>query len=209
MRYFFPALLALVLTGCSPGTEVQAKPQDAGKAQIKTMDKGAFDPSFGKLGKGDVVNFPGHQVLHHVKASDLPSEISLTELTLAPKMLGAPPHIHQDEDEIFIVLDGRVHFLNGNDEVVGEVGTVATLPRGHFHGFWNPYDEPVTMLLMIAPGHFETFFADVEAAVNEGGPKSPPEVGTIIAQKAADRNVMVDMSKLPPSALALLGPPPQ
>lgn len=209
MRQYFPGLLALALMGCSSGTDIGAEQQNAEKKQIETIEPGAFSPSFGKLGEGDVVNFPGHQVLHHVKASDLPSEISLTELTLAPKMLGAPPHIHQEEDEIFIVLTGRVHFLNGSEEVVGQAGTIATLPRGHFHGFWNPYEEPVTLLLMIAPGHFEAFFADVEAAVKDGGPKSPPEVGAIIAQKAADRNVTVDMSRLPPSALALLGPPPQ
>lgn len=177
--------------------------------KYKRQIGGAFKSSFSKLGEGQAVNFPGHDVLYHVKSGDLPSEISLTELTLALKMLGAPPHIHQNEDEIFIVLKGRVHFLNGSEEVVGEAGTIATLPRGHFHGFWNPYEDPATMLLMIAPDHFEEFFAEVASAVKTGGPKSPPEVGAIIAQKAAERNVTVDMSKLPPSALALLGPPPQ
>ncbi|NNE56797.1 MAG: cupin domain-containing protein, partial [Hellea sp.] len=143
-----------------------------------------------------------------VRAADLPSGVALTELTLAPKMLGAPPHIHDDEDEIFIVLSGKVHFLSGADEIIGEAGTVAALPRGHFHGFWNPYAEPATMLLMIAPGHFESFFEDVEAAIRQGGPKTPPEIGEIIAQQAAKRGVTVDMSKLPESGLALLGPPP-
>lgn len=209
MHKYFSVLLAFGLAACSPKSELPSDQQTGANAPMEKPVSDEFVPFFTKLGQGDIVDFPGHQVFHHIKTSDLPAEISLTELTLAPKMLGAPPHIHQGEDEIFVVLSGAVHFLNGSEEVVGKTGTVAALPRGHFHGFWNPYEEPATMLLMIAPGHFEEFFADVEAAIQEGSPKSPPEIGAIIAQKAAERDVMVDMSRLPPSALALLGPPPQ
>ncbi len=200
----FLVLSAIGLAACSPKSELPVEKQNV---QTEKPVSNEFIPSFTGLGQGDIVDFPGHQVFHHIKTSDLPAEVSLTELVLAPKMLGAPPHIHQDEDEIFVILSGRVHFLAGSEEVVGKTGTIAALPRGHFHGFWNPYDEPATILLMITPGHFEEFFGDVEAAIQEGGPKSPPEIGAIIAQKAAERNVNVDMSKLPPSALALLGPP--
>lgn len=143
-------------------------------------------PKFSKLGKGEKVPFsPGHDMIVHVKTEDLPDHISVIEVLLAPKSLGAPPHIHKDEDEIFIVLDGTVHFLNGKEEVIAKKGTVAAMPRGHFHGFWNPTKKPAKMALIVAPGHFEKFFYAVKQAVKERKPSNPQEFGAIVAELAA------------------------
>ena len=170
---------------------------------------GEYHASFTKLGEGKPIMYTGRPIYQHVKAGDLPSEIGLFEEILPAKSLGAPPHTHTNEDEIFIVLDGTVHFLNGTDEVVAEPGTVASLPRNNQHGFWNPYDEPAQLLVLVAPGHFQEFFGAVEAAVKESGAKSPQDIGAIIGQEAAKKGVMIDMSALPPSAMALLPPPSQ
>ena len=176
--------------------------------QLETTH-GEYPASFTKLGEGKPIMYTGRPIYQHVKAGDLPSEIGLFEEVLPAKSLGAPPHTHTNEDEIFIVLDGTVHFLNGTDEVIAEPGTVASLPRNNQHGFWNPYDEPAQLLVLVAPGHFQEFFGAVEAAVKESGAKSPQDIGAIIGQEAAKKGVMIDMSALPPSALALLPPPPQ
>ncbi|WP_051275476.1 cupin domain-containing protein [Aestuariibacter salexigens] len=172
-------------------------------------DNHGHTPKFSQLGEGDITHYVGRDIHHHVSVGDLPSNIALFEETLPPKSIGAPPHTHSNEDEIFIVLNGQVHFLSGEKEVKAGPGTIASLPRGHIHGFWNPYDEPATLLVVAAPGHFEDFFRAVEKNMSEGGPKSPPQVGQIIAETAAKYGVIVDMSKLPPSGLALLGPPPK
>ena len=176
--------------------------------QLETTH-GEYPASFTKLGEGKPIMYTGRPIYQHVKAGDLPSEIGLFEEVLPAKSLGAPPHTHTNEDEIFIVLDGTVHFLNGTDEVIAEPGTVASLPRNNQHGFWNPYDEPAQLLVLVAPGHFQEFFGAVEAAVKESGAKSPQDIGAIIGQEAAKKGVMIDMSALPPSALALLPPPSQ
>ena len=170
---------------------------------------GEYHASFTKLGEGKPIMYTGRPIYQHVKAGDLPSEIGLFEEVLPAKSLGAPPHTHTNEDEIFIVLDGKVHFLNGTDEVIAEPGTVASLPRNNQHGFWNPYDEPAQLLVLVAPGHFQEFFGAVEAAVNESGATSPQDIGAIIGREAAKKGVMIDMSALPPSAMALLPPPTQ
>jgi len=214
MRFILPIMLAVSLTACSGKTDqvedcIDAPTDVVQNENVASEPAKTYSPKFSELGAGEYVNYTGRDLYRHVHTDDLPSGIALTEEIIPPKTLGAPPHIHEDEDEIFIVLSGTVHFLNGEDEVVGKAGTVASLPRGYYHGFWNPYDEPANLLLVIAPGHFEDFFTDVEAALAEGGPKSPPEIGAIIAEKAAERNVTIDMSKLPASGLALLGPPPE
>lgn len=170
--------------------------------------KGAgYSAKFSELGKGKETQYVGRNIHHHVRADDLKSEVGLFEEILPARTLGSPPHKHQDEDEIFVVLKGKVNFLNGDDEVVGKAGTVASLPRGHFHGFWNPYDEPAQLLVFVAPGHFDTFFEAVEKALKANPEATPQQIGGIIAEEAGKMNVTVDMSKLPDSAKALLAPP--
>lgn len=171
--------------------------------------QGEYHASFTKLGEGKPIMYTGRPIYQHVKAGDLPSEIGLFEEILPAKSLGSPPHTHTNEDEIFIVLEGKVHFLNGTDEVIAGPGTVASLPRNNQHGFWNPYDESAQLLVLVAPGHFQEFFGAVEKAVTEAKAGTPQEIGAIIGQEAAKRGVMIDMSALPPSALALLPPPPK
>lgn len=167
--------------------------------------KRSYEPKISILGQGAKVPFsPGHEMIMHISREDLPSHLTLTEVQLAPKSMGAPPHIHKKEEEIFIVVEGTVHFLNDDKEVVAKKGSVASLPRGHFHGFWNPTAKPARLALLIAPGHFEKFFYAVEEALKERAPKSPQEFGAIITELAGDNEVTIDMSKLPDSGKRLL-----
>jgi quercetin dioxygenase-like cupin family protein len=167
-----------------------------------------YTPKFSQLGEGRSVEYNGRPIYHHVSNDDLPSNVALFEEVLPAKSLGAPPHTHENEDEIFVVLDGTVHFLNGKQEVVAKSGTVASLPRMNQHGFWNPYDEPAHLLVFVAPGHFSTFFEAVQNAVKDANGATPEEVGGIIAQEAEKLGVKIDMSQLPASALSLLQPNP-
>lgn len=167
-----------------------------------------YHASFSKLGEGKPIIYAGRPIYHHVSADDMPSEVGLFEEVLPPKSLGAPPHTHTNEDEIFVILKGKVHFLSGNEEVVAEAGTVVSLPRNNQHGFWNPYDEAAQLLVFVAPGHFGEFFGAVEKAVAASGAATPQAIGAIIGKEAAKIGVKIDMSALPPSAMALLPPPP-
>ena len=54
---------------------------------------------------------------------------------LAPHGFGPPLHRHEDEDEIIVVLDGRVAFRSGEDESVATAGSTAFLPRRVPHTF--------------------------------------------------------------------------
>lgn len=182
----------------------------ASKGDHSHHDHSHYKPKFSKLGEGRKVPFsPGHEMIMHIEANDLPDSVTLTEVILAPKSLGAPPHIHKNEDEAFVVLDGTVHFLNGEEEVVGKKGAIASLPRGHWHGFWNPTNRPAKMLLIIAPGHFQKFFMAVEEAVKKAEVKTPQVIGKIITELAARNDCTIDMKRLPPSGLKLLPPPPK
>jgi uncharacterized cupin superfamily protein len=93
-----------------------------------------------------------------VRAGDTPGQISVQEWTVEPHYLGAPPHVHQHEDEVFYVLEGEMTVMQ--DETVATVGagSYVVLPRGHLHGFWNSGDVPARMLVILAPGQVESYF---------------------------------------------------
>lgn len=60
--------------------------------------------------------------------------LSVVEFS-APRGLGPPLHRHDDEDELFVVLDGEVAFHSGDDRMVAPAGGVAFLPHGAPHTF--------------------------------------------------------------------------
>jgi quercetin dioxygenase-like cupin family protein len=93
---------------------------------------------------------------------------ALVEHPLAPRGLGAPMHVHRNEDEYSYVLEGEVGVQVGDDVVIGRPGDLLSKPRGIWHAFWNAGDEPARLLEIISPGGFEGYFAELE-------PLLPPE----------------------------------
>ena len=74
---------------------------------------------------------------------------------MAPGRRGPDPHVHQDEDDSFYVLDGELTFLLGDDEVAAPSGTFVLIPPGVLHTFVNHTDDPVRMLNIHAPAGFD------------------------------------------------------
>ena len=71
-----------------------------------------------------------------------------------------PAHTHPPP-QIGYLASGRFRFRLGDEEVDGSAGTFVLVPRGTIHAFWNPHDEPATMLSIVSPpvleGSFEAF----------------------------------------------------
>jgi quercetin dioxygenase-like cupin family protein len=86
---------------------------------------------------------------------------------------GPPPHIHHAEDEMFMVMEGKVRFLaNGQWTEPLEAGTIVYTPRGRIHTFQNAGDTACRQLIIATPSGFELFFskcAEVFAAAGAGG----------------------------------------
>ena len=95
---------------------------------------------------------------------------------------GPPPHYHENEDEWFHVLEGRVSFFrDGTWEEAGP-GARVWAPKGTVHAFKNIGDTPSRMLLTTMPAGFEIFFAKCadEFAKPEG-----PDMPRVLAISAA------------------------
>jgi mannose-6-phosphate isomerase-like protein (cupin superfamily) len=92
-------------------------------------------------------------------------------VNVTPPGGGPPPHYHLNEDEWFVVQEGRAQFFaDGQTLEVGPGGAVFA-PRGSTHTFKNIGDQPLRMLVTAAPAGFEKFFARcAEEFTRPGGP---------------------------------------
>jgi mannose-6-phosphate isomerase-like protein (cupin superfamily) len=72
-----------------------------------------------------------------------------------------PMHIHKNEAEHFIVLEGTLHIANGDETLDASAGTSVTISKGVPHAWCNPLDSPLRVLIVFSPGHIEGLFREV------------------------------------------------
>jgi mannose-6-phosphate isomerase-like protein (cupin superfamily) len=89
----------------------------------------------------------------------------------APPGGGPPPHVHANEDELFLLIEGRVSiFANDCWTEVGPGGAVY-LPRGVVHSFRNIGTTPSQHWIIGTPSGLEKFFGQcAEEFGKAGGP---------------------------------------
>ena len=101
--------------------------------------------------------------------------------SLSPAGSGPPRHVHEREDETFVVLTGQCEFwLDGRIFTKG-AGETAFIPRGREHTFRVVGDQPSRHLLILTPGGFEGFFPEM-AQGRFRIPEDMEQVGVLAAQ---------------------------
>lgn len=133
--------------------------------RLKVVQPGESDK--GTLGPGVGVQFK-------IDAEDVGGRVAVVE---HPFEVGAlvPPHVHHREDEVSIVLEGRIGFRSEDREAVLAPGGYIVKPRGEVHAMWNAGDVPARMVEIITPAGFDRFFRELAAANAQGRP-TPPEL---------------------------------
>lgn len=109
----------------------------------------------------------GVGVVFKVDGADTGGALSIVE---HPFEVGAlvEPHVHLREDEISIVVEGRMGFRSEDSEVVLGPGGYIVKPRGEVHAMWNAGDTPARMIEVISPAGFEAFFREYADLVETG-----------------------------------------
>lgn len=79
---------------------------------------------------------------------------SMSEWWLEPHTKGPGLH-HHPEDDVFLVLEGTMHFRMGDDWVEAAAGSFVLVPGGVPHTFENRGDVPVGAFNISVPGDFE------------------------------------------------------
>lgn len=126
-----------------------------------------------KAGVGRKLNVMGHSVTITLTRSETEGNYYLFEL-VTPPGLGIPPHVHDREDEIIHVVDGKFMIILGEEQRVAEAGDVIFFPRHIPHAFQNIGDTPGTTLWTVVPGgNFEDFFEELAALPADREPDIP------------------------------------
>lgn len=108
-------------------------------------------------------------------ASDTNGSMSIAYGIAAPNN-GPPAHIHEAEDEIFVVLEGSMTFdVDGRRITCGPL-EVAFVPRDAVHSFVTG-PEGARGITILTPGGFEGFFA----AMAEGNFEMPRDLEKVTA----------------------------
>jgi quercetin dioxygenase-like cupin family protein len=91
---------------------------------------------------------------------------------------GPPPHVHSKEDELFLVVEGRVSFFVDGDWTEVLAGGAVYLPRGTVHSYRNTGTTPSRQWILTTPSGFENFFARcADESARPGGPDMERIVG--------------------------------
>jgi uncharacterized cupin superfamily protein len=91
---------------------------------------------------------------------------------------GPPPHVHSRDDELFLVVEGRVSFLVDGAWTEVAPGGAVYLPRGTAHCFRNAGTTASRQWIVTTPSGFEHFFARcADESARPGGPDMERIVG--------------------------------
>ena len=123
----------------------------------------------------------GEEVIVHLGGEQTGGKFALwTEIT--PPGSGPPLHYHLNEDETFVVQEGRFSFFReGQWQELGP-GGIAYMPRTVVHAFKNVGDKPGRMLLSTQPSGFEIFFSRCAAEFSQPGGPNMERVFAISAE---------------------------
>jgi mannose-6-phosphate isomerase-like protein (cupin superfamily) len=93
---------------------------------------------------------PGEQCFIHVSADDTNGLYSLVEIVANPGD-ATPLHVHQREDEHFLVVEGTARIAYGDRVFDLQAGKVATLRKGIPHAWGNRTNADLRLAVLVFP----------------------------------------------------------
>jgi mannose-6-phosphate isomerase-like protein (cupin superfamily) len=93
---------------------------------------------------------PGERIRIRVPSPQTLGAYSVIEVVADPGN-GVPLHIHNSEEEHFVVLEGTLDIANGDRRWDAPAGTSVTVRRGVPHAWCNPTNTPLRVLVPFTP----------------------------------------------------------
>ncbi|MBB3458298.1 mannose-6-phosphate isomerase-like protein (cupin superfamily) [Rhizobium sp. BK313] len=105
-------------------------------------------------GDGWLETRPGERCKIRVSAADTQGAYSVVEIVSSPGD-STPMHVHENEDEHFVVVEGTARIACGDKTIDAPAGSVISLPRKVPHAWGNPSDVPLRVVVTTTPGGVE------------------------------------------------------
>jgi uncharacterized cupin superfamily protein len=112
-------------------------------------------------GEGRRIDLPGWSMLVKITAGNTLGRFTLLEGRMDPQLAGPMPHVHDDHDETFVLLGGRLRFRIGDAFHTVVPGETVFAGRRLAHGFGNPFEEPARYIAILTPSGYEDYFSEV------------------------------------------------
>ena len=133
-------------------------------------------PKIVKNSEGKILNVIGDNQNIKLTGEDTNGQFTLIEQNNDPGV-GIPPHVHENEDEVFQVLSGQVEMTIGDELTTLNAGDIIFCPRGIPHSWKVTGNEKARAMLSIFPAGLENMFEDL--AKLPAGPPDLEKVGEI------------------------------
>src|SRR5690606_29501320 len=113
------------------------------------------DPLIFEEGQGRTYNCGTVTAIFKADENETNEKYSVSEWWLEPNSDGPGAHRHEDNDEVFYVIEGTTSILIGDKWVNAEKGTFIRIPAKTIHDFKNETDKKTGVLNFFIPGGFE------------------------------------------------------
>ena len=117
---------------------------------------------------GEMLQFGPTRIHILEDGSGTENRISAISSTMAPQTKGPSPHIHLMHDECFLVTDGTLRFILGDEQRDANAGDYVVVPVNAPHTFVNASDKPVTFFTTFTSAFYIGSFRELAKIVAEG-----------------------------------------
>ena len=97
---------------------------------------------------------PGERFRICTSAAQTNGAYSVVEI-LAESGYGTPVHVHQNEDEHFVVVEGTAYIVSGEQAFEATAGAAISLRKGIPHAWCNRSNSPLRLVVTNVPGGIE------------------------------------------------------
>lgn len=122
-----------------------------------------------KPGKGRTYPCGKMTAVFKTDEEETSEKYSVSEWWLEANTHGPGAHKHDDNDEVFYVLEGTVSFLVGEKWIDAEKGTFLRIPSKMMHDFANNTAHKAGVLNFYTPGGFERNMPSIVKWFEENG----------------------------------------
>ena len=116
--------------------------------------------------------FAGATMKMHLTGEQTGGQFCLLESVIPPGY-ATPLHIHDEEDEAFLILEGELEIVVGGQTITVRAGESAFAPRGVPHQLRNASGRPVRGIVVSTPAGFGDFVREAGVPAGSGAPPAP------------------------------------